>query len=239
MNRNLSPDERTELVLKEMTLDEKIALIHGNGMPGWGTPRPNAYLGNGGAGFVLGVPRLGIPMIQMSDAAYGVRASAQNGRYSTALPSNIASAASWDTQSACDYGSLIGRELRAQGYNMTLGGGVNLTRESRNGRTFEYMGEDPLLAGTLVGNRMKCEQAQHVLGDIKHFAMNDQESGRNEVNAVISKRTMRETDLFAFQLAIAIAQPAAVMCSYNAVNGDYACENRYLLTDVLRNDWKF
>jgi len=239
MNRNLSADERAELVLKELTLDEKIAFIHGNGMPGWGEPRPNAYLGNGGAGFVLGVPRLGIPMIQMSDAAYGVRASAQNGRYSTALPSNIASAASWDTQSACDYGSLIGRELRAQGYNMTLGGGVNLTREPRNGRTFEYMGEDPILAGTLVGNRMKCEQAQHVLGDIKHFAMNDQESGRNEVNAVISKRAMRETDLFAFQLGIAIAQPAAVMCSYNAVNGDYACENRYLLTDVLRKDWKF
>ena len=239
MNRNLSPDERAELVLKEMTLDEKITLIHGNGMPGWGEPRPNAYLGNGGAGFVLGVPRLGIPMIQMSDAAYGVRASAQNGRYATALPSNIASAASWDTQSACDYGSLIGRELRAQGYNMTLGGGVNLTREPRNGRTFEYMGEDPILAGTLVGNRMKCEQAQHVLGDIKHFAMNDQESGRNEVNTVVSKRAMRETDLFAFQLGIAIAQPAAVMCSYNAVNGDYACENRYLLTDVLRKDWKF
>jgi beta-glucosidase len=239
MNRNLSPDERAELVLQELTLDEKIAFIHGNGMPGWGEPRPNAYLGNGGAGFVLGVPRLGIPMIQVSDAAYGVRASAQNGRYSTALPSNIASAASWDTQSACDYGSLIGRELRAQGYNMTLGGGVNLTREPRNGRTFEYMGEDPLLAGTLVGNRMKCEQAQHVLGDIKHFAMNDQESGRNEMNAIVSKRAMRETDLFAFQLGIAIAQPAAVMCSYNAVNGDYACENKYLLTDVLRKDWKF
>jgi len=239
LNSNLSPEERAELVLKELTLDEKIAFIHGNGMPGWGEPRPNAYLGNGGAGFVLGVPRLGIPMIQISDAAYGVRASAQNGRYSTALPSNIASAASWDTQSACDYGSLIGRELRAQGYNMTLGGGVNLTREPRNGRTFEYMGEDPVLAGTLVGNRMKCEQAQHVLGDIKHFAMNDQESGRNEVNSVISKRAMRETDLFAFQLGISIAQPAAVMCSYNAVNGDYACENRYLLTEVLRKDWKF
>src|SRR5258707_665050 len=133
MNRNLSPDERAELVLKELTLDEKIAFIHGNGMPGWGEPRPNAYLGNGGAGFVLGVPRLGIPMIQTSDAAYGVRASALNGRYSTALPSNIAAASSSNTQSACDYGSLIRRELRAQGYNMTLGGGVNLTREPRNG----------------------------------------------------------------------------------------------------------
>ncbi len=137
---------------------------------------------------MLGVPRLGIPIIQMSDAAYGVRSSAENGRYSTALPSNLASAASWDPQAACEYGALIGRELRAQGYNMTLGGGVNMTREPRNGRTFEYMGEDPILAGTLVGNRIKCEQAQHVIGDIKHYAVNDQESGRNEVNAIIGKR---------------------------------------------------
>lgn len=239
MDKTLSPDMRADMVMKEMTLDEKLDLIHGEGMPGWGKPRPNAYLGNGGAGFVLGVARLGIPMIQMSDAAYGVRSSAENGRYSTALPSNIASAASWDTQAACDYGALIGRELRAQGYNMTLGGGVNITREPRNGRTFEYLGEDPVLAGTLVGNRIKCEQAQHVIGDIKHYAVNDQESGRNEVDSIIDKRALRESDLFAFQIGIKIGDPAAVMCSYNAINGDFACENRYLLTDVLRKDWNF
>ena len=227
------------MVVKQMTLDEKIDLVHGEGMPGWAKPRPNAYLGNGGAGFVLGVPRLGIPFIQMSDAAYGVRSSAQNGRYSTALPSNVAAAASWDTQSACDYGALIGRELRAQGYNMTLGGGTNLTREPRNGRTFEYQGEDPVLAGTLVGNRIRCEQAQHVIGDIKHYAMNDQESGRNEVDAIIDQRSMRESDLLAFEIGIGIGNPAAVMCSYNAVNGDFACENKYLLTEVLKTDWKF
>ena len=93
MDKSLSPDQRAELVLKEMTLDEKIQLLHGNGMPGWsGEPRPNHFLGNGGAGFVLAIPRLGLPMIQMSDAAYGVRASAQNGRYSTALPANVTSA---------------------------------------------------------------------------------------------------------------------------------------------------
>ena len=239
MQPSLSPDERADMVLKQLTLDEKIDLLHGNGMPGWGTPRPNAYLGNGGAGFVLGIPRLGIPFIQMSDAAYGVRMSAENGRYSTALPSNLGSAASWDPQSACDYGALIGRELRAQGYNMTLGGGVNLTREPRDGRTFEYMGEDPVLAGTLVGNRIKCEQAQHVIGDIKHYALNDQESGRNEVNSVIGKRAMRESDLLAFEIGLKVGDPQAVMCSYNAVNGDYACENKYLLTDVLKKDWNF
>lgn len=227
------------MVLKEMTLDEMITLLHGNGMPGWGKPRPNAYLGNGGAGFVLGIPRLGIPMIQMSDAAYGVRSSAENGRYSTALPSNLAAASSWDTEAACEYGALIGRELRAQGYNMTLGGGVNVTRDPRNGRTFEYQGEDPILAGTLVGNRIKCEQAQNVIGDIKHYAINDQESGRNEVDVIISKRAMRESDLLAFKIGIDIGNPAAVMCAYNAVNGDFSCENKYLLTDVLKKDWGF
>ena len=239
MNSSLSPDERADLVLKELTLDEKIDLLHGNGMPGWGKPRPNAYLGNGGAGFVVGVPRLGIPIIQMSDAAYGVRSSAENGRYSTALPSNLASAASWDPQAACEYGALIGRELRAQGYNMTLGGGTNITREPRNGRTFEYMGEDPILAGTLVGNRIKCEQAQHVIGDIKHYAVNDQESGRNEVDSIIGKRALRESDLLAFEIGVAIGNPGAVMCSYNAVNGTFACENKYLLTDVLKDEWKY
>jgi beta-glucosidase len=239
MNTSLSPDERADLVLKEMTLDEKIGLVHGEGMPGWGPPRPNAYLGNGGAGFVLGVERLGIPMIQMSDAAYGVRSSAQNGRYSTALPSNLAAASSWDPDAACEYGALIGRELRAQGYNMTLGGGVNLTREPRNGRNFEYQGEDPILAGTMVGNRIKCEQAQHVIGDIKHYALNDQESGRNEVNVIISERAMRESDLLAFQIGIGIGHPGAVMCSYNAVNGDFACENKHLLTDILKHEWSF
>src|SRR5271156_5088381 len=104
---------------------------------------------------------------------------------------------------------------------MTLGGGVNLAREPRNGRTFEYAGEDPLLAGTMVGNLMKCEQAEHVLGDIKHYALNDQETGRNIVNTTISKRAMQESDLLAFHIAIDIAHPAAVMCSYNRTNGDY------------------
>ena len=240
MNKSLSPDERAEMVLKQMTLDEKIELLHGNGMahvPNWQMPKTN--LANGGAGYVDGVKRLGIPPIWMSDAAYGVRSSAENGRYSTALTSNVGSAASWDPQGACEYGALIGRELRAQGYNMTLGGGTNITREPRNGRTFEYQGEDPILAGTLVGNRIKCEQAQHVIGDIKHYAVNDQESGRNEVNIIIGRRAMHETDLLAFEIGIETGHPAAVMCSYNAVNGDFACENKYLLTTVLKGNWKF
>ena len=240
MNSSLSPEERAGLVLQQMTLDEKIALLHGNGMahaPQW--QMPLTHLSNGGAGYVEGIKRLGIPPLFISDAAYGVRDSGANGRYSTALPSDLAAASSWDPQGACEYGAVIGRELRAQGFNMSLGGGINVTREPRNGRTFEYAGEDPLLAGTMVGNLMKCEQAQHVIGDIKHFAVNDQETGRNIVNAILSKRAMQESDLLAFHIGIKIANPGAVMCSYNRIDGDYACENTYTLHDVLKKDWGY
>src|SRR5947207_1050434 len=239
MNTSLLPDERAAMVVKEMTLDEKITLLHGTGMEGLGPLSPLASGSNGGAGYVVGIPRLGIPAIQMSDAAYGVRSSGKNGRYSTALPCNLAAAASWDPDSAYEYGALIGRELRAQGYNMSLGGGVDLTREPRNGRNFEYLGEDPILAGTLVGRLIKGTQDQHVIGDIKHYALNDQESGRNAVNVNIDKRAARESDLLAFEIGVLDSNVGAVMCSYNRVDGDYACENKYLLTDVLKNDWKF
>jgi beta-glucosidase len=239
MNHNLSPDERAAMVVKQMTLDEKITLLHGTGMEGLSPMSPLAAQSNGGAGYVVGIPRLGIPGIQMSDAAYGVRMSGVNGRYSTALPSDVASAASWDLDAAYEYGALIGRELRAQGYNMSLGGGVNLTREPRNGRTFEYLGEDPVLAGKMVGSAIKGLQAQHVLGDIKHYALNDQESGRNAVNVNIDKRSARESDLLAFEIGIQESDVAAVMCSYNRVDGDYACENKYLLNDLLKKDWNF
>jgi beta-glucosidase len=240
MNSNLSPEERADLVLKQMTLDEKLALLHGNGMahaPQW--QMPLSRLTDGGAGYVEGVKRLGIPPLVISDAGYGVRDSGANGRYATAMPSSLGATASWDIDSACDFGTVIGQELRAQGFNMTLGGGVDLTREPRNGRSFEYAGEDPLLAGTVVGTLMKCEQAQHVIGDIKHYVMNDQETGRFFVNAVISKRAMQESDLLAFHIAISIANPAAVMCSYNRINGDFGCENSYALRDVLKRDWGF
>ena len=239
MNTSLSPDERADMVVKEMTLEEKISLLHGTGHEGLGPLSPLAIHANGGAGHVVGVPRLGIPDIQMSDAAYGVRSSGKNGRYSTALPANLGAAASWDLKAAYEYGALIGRELRAQGFNMSLGGGVNLTREVRNGRNFEYLGEDPILAGMLVGELIKGTQDQHVLGDIKHYALNNQETGRNAVNVNVDERSMRETDLLAFEIGIRNGNPAGVMCSYNRVNGEYACDSKYLLTDVLKQDWKF
>jgi len=238
-NARLSPDERAALVVKEMTMDEKVSLLHGTGMKDLSPVSALAIHSNGGAGYVVGIPRLGIPPIQMADAAYGVRNSGENGRYSTALPSDLAAAASWDLDAGYEYGALIGRELRAQGYNMSLGGGVNLAREPRNGRTFEYMGEDPILAGKMVASVIRGTQAQHVIGDIKHYALNDQEAGRNAVNVHIDQRSMRESDLLAFEIGVREGNPAAVMCSYNRVNGDYACENKYLLTDVLKKDWNF
>ena len=239
MNTTLSADERADLVLKEMTLDEKVALLHGVGMPTDDPVTPENAPSNRGVGYAVGVPRLGIPGIDMSDAAYGVRSSGTNGRYSTALPSNVAAAASWDPDAAYEYGALIGRELRAQGFNMSLGGGVDITREPRNGRTFEYLGEDPVLAGKLVAKLIEGTQSQHVIGDIKHYAFNDQESGRNSVNITVGKRAARESDLLAFEIGVSEGHPAAVMCSYNRVNGDFACENQYLLNDLLKKDWKF
>jgi len=243
MDKSLSPDRRADLLIEQMTLDEKIQLVHGSGMMGpmrmGGVDPLIAARSLGGAGFVPGVARLGIPDIQMADSAVGVTLGGAHSRYSTALPSALADASTWDLKTAYEFGALIGRELRDQGYNMSLGGGVNITREPRNGRNFEYDGEDPILAGKMDGQLMKGMQAEGVIGDIKHYAVNDQETGRNIVNAIIDKRAMRETDLLAFEIAIRDSQAGAVMCSYNRVNGDYSCENSYLLTDVLKKDWGF
>ena len=239
MERSRSADERADLLMQRLTLDQKIQLLHGTGDPHEGPPDPHANEGLGGSGYVPGLPELGLPGIQMDDSAYGVAYSGGNGRYATALPSPLGLAATWDEASAEEYGALIGRELRAQGYNMTLGGGVNLTREPRNGRTFEYQGEDPVLAGTMVGHLIRGVQATHVIGDIKHYAVNDQESGRHAVSSEIDERAMRETDLLAFQIGLAVGQPGAVMCAYNRVNGVYACENQFLLHTVLKGDWRY
>lgn len=231
---SLSPDQRVDLVLKEMTLDEKISLVHGVGAHFFRPPESDGTVDGTSA-----IPRLGIPAIRMADSSYGVTHGAATGRYSTALPNNLAAASSWDPDTAFQYGALIGRELRDQGYNMSQSGGVNLTREPRGGRTFEYQGEDPLLAGTLAGNFVRGVQSEHVIGDLKHYAINDQESGRNSLNANIGKRAMRETDLHAFEIALGISDAGAVMCSYNRVNGEFACEDSYLLSDVLKKDFHF
>lgn len=239
MNASLNPDQRADLVLKQLTLDEKIQLVHGIG---WGPLRegnPVPADNNGGAGQVLGIPRLGIPPIQQADSAVGVRMSAPQSRYSTLLPSVLGATASWDPDAAHLYGDVIGRELRAQGYNQSIGGGVDLARDPRNGRLFEYPGEDPVLAGTTVGHLIMGVQQNHIMGDIKHYAMNDQETARTTMDAQIDHKAARESDLLAFEIGIRLGHPASVMCAYNKVNGDWACENDWLLNHVLKGSWNF
>ncbi len=156
---------------------------------------------------MAGIDRLGIPDINLADSAVGIRMAAYQSRYATLLPSTLGAASSWDPDSAFLYGSVIGRELRAQGFNMSIGGGVNITREPRNGRNFEYAGEDPILAGTMTGNLASGVFSEQVMSDIKHYALNDQETGRNIVNVLLDKKAMRESDLLAFEIAIGIADP--------------------------------
>ncbi|MFZ1087464.1 MAG: glycoside hydrolase family 3 N-terminal domain-containing protein [Terracidiphilus sp.] len=160
MDKTLTPDQRAELVVKEMTLDEKIQLVHGLGMPGFGTPDPAAVRSNGGEGFVPGIERLGMPDLNMNDDSMGPGGGSSKGRYSTAMPSFLALASSWNTGLAHDFGAQVGRELADQGYNMSLGGGVDIAREARNGRNFEYLGEDPILAGNLVAQWIQGEQSR-------------------------------------------------------------------------------
>ncbi len=235
MDKSLSADQRADLVIGQMTLDEKIQLVHGTG--GWGPKSHQDSLG--GAGYVPGIPRLGIPGLQMTDGRSGVANTGYRGRYATALPSSLAAAASWDLQIAYDYGALVGKETRDLGFNVSLGGTANLVREPRNGRNFECWGEDPILIGRMLGRELKGTQDQAVIGDINRYAVNDEETGRLVANVILDKRSMRETDLLAFEIAIKESDVGTVMCSYNKVNGDYACENNYLLNDVLKKDWNY
>lgn len=238
-NPALSADARASLLMRRMTLADKIRLVHGAGMLGIGPSEPAIVRSNGGAGFVPGLARFGMPDLNISDSAVGVANTAGQGRYATALPSALALASSWDRKLAFQYGSLIGTELSDLGFNVSLAGGVNLARDPRDGRTFEFLGEDPILAGTMVARVIEGIQSHHVIGDVKHFAVNDQETGRMFTNAIIGRRALRETDLLAFQIAVEQAHPGMVMCSYNLVNGVHACQNPYLLNRVLKQDWGF
>ena len=134
---------------------------------------------------------------------------------------------------------MIGAEARSTGHNTMLAGGINLAREPRNGRNFEYAGEDPLLAGTMVGALIDGIQSNQIVSTIKHYAVNDQETERTSLDVTISAEAMRESDLLAFELAIEQGKPGSVMCSYNLVNGRWGCENDYLLNKVLKHDWDF
>jgi len=243
MNASLAPQARVALILPRMTQDEKQTLVVGYFATSFRAQKFLAPAGSreGSAGFVPGVPRLGIPPQWQTDAGIGVatQGAAERKRERTALPSGLATAATWNRKLAFSGGAMIGSEARASGFNVMLAGGANLVREPRNGRNFEYGGEDPLLAGEIVGAQIAGIQSNAIISTLKHFAINDQETDRNQGNAIIDPKAARLSDLLAFEIALEKGDPGSVMCSYNRVNGPFACENPWLLTDVLRKDWGF
>lgn len=240
MNTQLSPDERARLLEREMTMDERLSLVHSPMALDFGPfKKPAGAIP--AAGYVAGIARLGMPSLQESDASLGVTnpANSRPGDTATALPSGLALAATWDPRLARAAGAAIGREAHAKGFNVLLAGGANLTRDPRGGRNFEYLGEDPLLAGVMAGESVAGIQGAHVVSTIKHFALNAYETSRNTHNVVIGEAPMRESDLLAFQLAIERGRPGSLMCAYNKVNAAYACESEALLGKVLKGDWGY
>ena len=254
MDTSLSAEARADLILKDMTLAEKLQLTFGyfsTDQKWQATAIKNyVYPAEGlpfSAGFVPGIPRLGIPNQWQTDAGVGVATqtvpeaarTADLPRARTALPSGINTAATWNPEVAEAGGAMIGNEAFLSGFNVQLAGGMDLLREPRNGRNFEYGGEDPLLAGIITGHEIKGIQSQHVISTLKHFAFNDQETNRNQMDHQIEDKAGRESDLLGFQIAYETGNPGSVMCSYNRVNGFYACESDWLLNQVLKTDWGF
>jgi beta-glucosidase len=238
-----SPDARAAALVAKMTREEKLTLVYGYFSTDFPSKKFTAPPEGrpGSAGYVPGIPRLGIPPQWQTDAGIGVatQGGAAKKRERTALPAGIATAATWNPELAFAGGAMIGNEARNSGFNVMLAGGVDLMREPRNGRNFEYGGEDPLLAGTMVGAQIAGIQSNHIISTVKHYAINDQETDRNAGNSILEQGAMRTSDLLAFQFAIERSNPGSVMCSYNRVNGDFACENDFLLNQVLRKDWKW
>ncbi|WP_445192370.1 beta-glucosidase [Sphingomonas sp. Tas61C01] len=241
-NRALTADARADLLVKAMTEDEKLVVITGffGTQQEWNKFRyPEARLQS--AGFVPGVPRLGFTPQWQSDAGSGVatQGEATPALERTVLPSGILTASSWDPGAAYAGGKMVGAEARASGFNVQLAGGVDLDRDPGNGRNFEYAGEDPLLAGMMVGAFMRGIQSNGIVTTVKHYALNDQETGRSTINVLIDEGAARTSDLLAFQFAIEQGDPGSVMCSYNLVNGKHACQNDWLLNTVLKRDWGY
>ena len=234
-------EQRAADAVSKMTLDEKLGLVMGYFATDWPKYHPVAAVRYGSAGYVPGIPRLGITPQWETDAGVGVatQGGAAVKRERTALPSGIATAATWNPELAFRGGQMIGSEARASGFNVMLAGGVDLARDPRNGRNFEYGGEDPLLAGTIVGSEIAGIQSNHIISTTKHYAFNDLETGRKGHDARIDPAAARMSDLLAFEFAIERGDPGSVMCSYNKVNGDFACENDWLLNRVLKGDFGF
>ncbi|OOK71397.1 glycosyl hydrolase family 3 C-terminal domain protein [Mycobacterium kansasii] len=226
-----------------MTDDERFALLVGvMGAGDWWPLRderipPDVSMS---AGYVPGIPRLGVPALRMSDAGLGVtNPGYRPGDSATALPAGLALAAGFDPALARATGEVIGRQARSRGFNVQLAGAINLTRDPRNGRNFEYLSEDPLLSAAMAAEQIIGIQRQGVISTTKHYSLNCNETNRHWLDAVIDPDAHRESDLLAFEIAIERAQPGAVMTAYNKVNGDYAAANAVLLNDVLKAAWGY
>jgi beta-glucosidase len=192
------------------------------------------------AGYVPGIPRLGVPALLMSDASLGVtNPGYRPGDTATALPAGLALAAGFDPALASASGEAVGREARSRGFNVQLAGGINLARDPRNGRNFEYLSEDPFLSATIAAASINGIQQQGVISTVKHYSLNCHETNRHWLNAVIDPAEHRESDLLAFEIAIERSQPGAVMAAYNMVNGQFAGGNDALLNDVLKVAWGY
>ena len=192
------------------------------------------------AGYVPGVPRLGVPPLLMSDASLGVtNPGYRKGDTATALPAGIALGASFSPALARQSGQMLGREARSRGFNVQLAGGINLARDPRNGRNFEYLSEDPLLSAVLAAESISGIQAEGVISTIKHYSLNCNETNRHWLDAIIDPAAHRESDLVAFEIAIERSQPGSVMTGYNKINGDYAGGNSVLIQDVLKGAWGY
>ncbi|MBT2404821.1 glycoside hydrolase family 3 C-terminal domain-containing protein [Streptomyces sp. ISL-87] len=215
---------RIDALLDQLTLDEKTTLLHGGQDP--------APLGQ--AGYVPGVPRLGIPPLRFADGPAGVRVA----QPATALPAPVMLASAFDPALAREYGRVIGREGRALGQDVVLSPMVNLIRTPYAGRNFETFSEDPRLTADLAAEVVRGIQDEGLIATVKHFALNNQEQGRDTVDVVAAEQCLHETELRGFEAAVA-AGAGAVMAAYNKVNGTYACENKALLDELLRGRWGF
>ncbi|NGO12159.1 beta-glucosidase [Streptomyces sp. HC44] len=215
---------RVEGLMAELTLDEKISLLHG-------ATDPESL---GQAGYIPGVDRLAIPPLRLADGPAGVRVT----RHATALPAPVLLASAFDPALARRYGQVIGREGRALGQDVLLSPMVNLIRTPYAGRNFETFGEDPLLSADLVAQEIKGIQSEGLIATVKHFALNNQEKDRMTLDVRVDERTMHEVELRAFQAAVR-AGTGAVMGAYNKVNGTFACQNKELLTGILRDRFGF
>ncbi len=222
--------QRTSQLLAAMSLDDKIALVTGIGGFGGGEVNPGA------AGLIRSNERLCLPPLVLQDATAGL---GDNQTQTTAFPDSIGLAATFDRGLTQRFGRVLAKEAVAKGVNVILGPGADIARTPLNGRNFEYVGEDPYLAGQAAAAVTRGIQSEPVIATVKHYALNDQETLRNLVSSDASERTMQEIHLPAFEAAVKQGDAGSVMCAYNKVNGVYACENSYLQERVLKRQWGF